>query len=81
MASGPETPRAQDVAKVAEIVRDTARRALATLHDRRERTLVHEVIDLTDVQLSENCGRNEGLSYEHARRALDQWLASRDSRV
>jgi arginase len=34
------------------------------------------VIDFTDVPLSENCGRNEGLAYEQALRALDVLLAS-----
>jgi arginase len=34
------------------------------------------VIDFTDVPLSENWGRNEGLSYEHAMRALNRLLRS-----
>ena len=45
--------------------------------------LVHfdvDVIDFTDVPLSENWGRNEGLSYDHALRAFvhcspRRWLA------
>jgi arginase len=35
-----------------------------------------DVIDFTDVPLSENTGRNEGLAYEQALQALDRLLAS-----
>jgi arginase len=35
-----------------------------------------DVIDFTDVPLSENCGRNEGLAYDQALTALDMLLAS-----
>jgi arginase len=46
---------------------------------RCDRLLVHfdvDVIDFTDVPLSENWGRNEGLSYDAAMRALATLLAS-----
>ena len=46
---------------------------------RCERLLVHfdvDVIDFTDVPLSENWGRNQGLPYEQALLALDTLLAS-----
>lgn len=42
-----------------------------------DRLVVHfdvDVIDFTDVPLSENWGRNEGLAYEHALRALARLL-------
>jgi arginase family enzyme len=48
-------------------------------HARCERLLVHfdvDVIDFTDVPLSENVGRNEGLQFDHALRALDELLAT-----
>ena len=51
----------------------------ALIEERCDRVLVHfdvDVIDFTDVPLSENWGRNEGLSYEHALRALGVLLAS-----
>jgi arginase len=35
-----------------------------------------DVIDFTDVPLSENWGRNEGLPFDHALRALEAILAS-----
>jgi arginase len=56
-----------------------AERALAVAGDRCDRLLVHfdvDVIDFTDVPLSENWGRNEGLAYESAMRALDALLAT-----
>ncbi len=59
-----------------------ARRALALVEDRCERLLVHfdvDVIDFTDVPLSENWGRNEGLAYTDALRALGALLG--DPRV
>ena len=45
----------------------SARRALELLGERCDRVVVHfdvDVIDFTDVPLSENWGRNEGLAYE-----------------
>ena len=59
-----------------------ARRALALVEDRCERLLVHfdvDLIDFTDVPLSENWGRNEGVAYTHALRALGALLG--DPRV
>ena len=56
-----------------------ARRARALIEDRCDRLLVHfdvDVIDFTDMPLSENWGRNEGLAYDHAMRALRTLLAS-----
>ena len=56
-----------------------ALRARELLEDRCERLLVHfdvDVIDFTDVPLSENSGRNEGLAYDHALTALQTLLAS-----
>ena len=54
-------------------------RACAALEARCERLLVHfdvDVIDFTDVPLSENTGRNEGLAYADAMRALARLLAA-----
>jgi arginase len=74
--------RGIEVAPVDEVAADpeqAAARALEMMRDRCDRLLVHfdvDVIDFTDVPLSENCGRNEGLAYEHAMRALDQLLGS-----
>jgi arginase len=48
------------------------------LEARCERLVVHfdvDVIDFTDVPLSENCGRNEGLAYDAAFRAARVLLA------
>jgi arginase len=56
-----------------------AQRALDTLTPRVDRVLVHfdvDVIDFTDTPLSENPGRNEGISYEQAAIALAVLLAS-----
>jgi arginase len=56
-----------------------AARALGLIGSRAERLLVHfdvDVIDFTDTPLSENPGRNEGLPYADAIRALDALLAS-----
>jgi arginase len=56
-----------------------AARACGLMEDRCDRVLVHfdvDVIDFTDVPLSENTGRNEGLAYDRALRALDRLLAS-----
>jgi arginase len=66
-----------DVLAVDEVSADpaaAAARALELLDDRVERLLVHfdvDVIDFTDVPLSENPGRNEGLAYDDAVRALE----------
>jgi arginase len=70
------------VVPVDEVAADptgAAARACARMEDRRARILVHfdvDVIDFTDTPLSENTGRNEGLAYEQALRALDRLLAS-----
>jgi arginase len=56
-----------------------AARALELAEDRFDRLLVHfdvDVIDFTDMPLSENTGRNEGLPFETAMRALGVLLAS-----
>jgi arginase len=56
-----------------------ASRALALLEPRCERLLVHfdvDVVDFTDTPLSENWGRNEGLAFATALRALTTLLAS-----
>jgi arginase len=66
-----------DIVAVDEVRADpvaAAARALELLDDRAERLLVHfdvDVIDFTDVPLSENPGRNEGLAYDDAVRALE----------
>jgi arginase len=52
--------------------------ACARMEERCDRVLVHfdvDVIDFTDVPLSENTGRNQGLAYADALRALDRLLA------
>jgi arginase len=75
--------RAIEVVAVHEVAADPERaatRARQSLEGRCDRVLVHfdvDVIDFTDVPLSENWGRNEGLSYEHTMRALAALLASR----
>jgi arginase len=49
------------------------------MDSRCDRLLVHfdvDVIDFTDVPLSENTGRNEGLSYDQALSALAVLLTS-----
>jgi arginase len=56
-----------------------AARGRELIETRCERFLVHfdvDVIDFTDVPLSENWGRNEGLPYDKALQALDGLLAS-----
>jgi arginase len=56
-----------------------AARACTLMEDRCDRLLVHfdvDVIDFTDVPLSENTGRNQGLAFDEALRALDGLLAS-----
>jgi arginase len=72
--------RAIDVIAVDELRSDptaAASRALDLLGDRAERVLVHfdvDVIDFTDVPLSENPGRNEGVAYADAIAALGTLL-------
>jgi arginase len=56
-----------------------ARRGRELIEDRCDRLLVHfdvDVIDFTDVPLSENWGRNEGLAFDDAMSALQTLLAS-----
>jgi arginase len=70
------------VIPVAEVATDperAAHRARGLIENRCDRLLVHfdvDVIDFTDMPLSENSGRNEGLAYDHAMRALQTLLAS-----
>ena len=67
------------VAEVAADPEGAGARAAAAVGERCDRLLVHfdvDVIDFTDVPLSENTGRNEGLAYIDAMRALDALLAS-----
>jgi arginase len=74
--------RAIEVVPVGDVAADPARaaaRARHSIESRCDRLLVHfdvDVIDFTDVPLSENWGRNEGLSFQHALRALDAVLSS-----
>jgi arginase len=71
------------VIPVDEVAADpecAAARALAVLEERCDRILMHfdvDVIDFTDVPLSENWGRNEGLAYDTTMSALAALLASR----
>jgi arginase len=75
--------RKLSVTPVDEVAADPGRaadRALAVLEEHCDRILVHfdvDVIDFTDVPLSENWGRNEGLAYDTTMRALRVLLASR----
>jgi arginase len=70
------------VVPVDEVAADPEGAALQArehLEARCDRVLVHfdvDVVDFTDVPLSENCGRNEGLSYVDTMRALRVLLAS-----
>jgi arginase len=74
--------RAITVVGVEDVAADpeaAALRARELIEDRCDRLLVHfdvDVIDFTDVPLSENWGRNEGLAYDHAMRALRSLVAS-----
>jgi len=74
--------RGLSVFPVGEVAADpeaAAARACEALEARCDRLLVHfdvDVIDFTDVPLSENTGRNEGLAYADAMRALARLLAS-----
>jgi arginase len=71
-----------EVVAVADVAADphaAASRARQSIERRCDRLLVHfdvDVIDFTDVPLSENWGRNEGLSFDHAVGALATILAS-----
>jgi arginase len=67
------------VGDVAADPEGAATRALAMLEPRCDRLLVHfdvDVVDFTDTPLSENWGRNEGLAFETALRALGVLLSS-----
>ena len=74
--------RAVSVVPVAEVAagpEQAALRAREIVEGRCDRLLVHfdvDVIDFTDFPLSENTGRNEGLAYDDAIRALRALLAS-----
>jgi arginase len=74
--------RSIEVLPVADVAVDpdgAATSARRSMESRCDRLLVHfdvDVIDFTDVPLSENWGRNEGLSYEHALRALTSLVSS-----
>ena len=63
------------VEEVAADPEAAAERAKELFAERCDRLLVHfdvDVIDFTDVPLSENVGRNEGLAYEQALRAFGE---------
>ena len=67
------------VDEVAAGPEQAARRARELVEDRCDRLLVHfdvDVIDFTDLPLSENTGRNQGLAYVHAVSALQALLES-----
>lgn len=67
------------VDQVAADPKRAAADALKLIESRCERLLIHfdvDVIDFTDVPLSENTGRNEGLAYNQALTALDTLLHS-----
>lgn len=67
------------VDEVAADPEGAAARALALIDERCDRLLVHfdvDVIDFTDVPMSENTGRNEGLAYVDAMAALHRLLQS-----
>ena len=67
---------------VGEVAKDperAAERALAQIESYFDRLLVHfdvDTVDFTDLPLSENTGRNEGLPFETAVRALSKLLKS-----
>jgi arginase len=66
------------VEAVSEDAAGAARRALALVRSRFNRFVVHldvDVIDFTDAPLSENTGRNIGLSFEAATGALRELLS------
>jgi arginase len=65
--------------EVAADPRGTAARAIEGFASRFDRLLVHfdvDTIDFTDVPLSEETGRNQGLSFEQAMQALEGLLES-----
>ena len=67
------------VAEVAEDPEVAVARARGMLEDRCDRLLVHfdvDVIDFTDMPLSENWGRNEGLSFDVAQRTFAELAVS-----
>ena len=67
------------VGEVAADPRGAATRVLAEMEPRYERLLVDldvDTVDFTDLPLSENTGRNEGLSFDAAMRALAVLLES-----
>jgi arginase len=67
------------VEEVAADPEGTAARALAEMEPRFDRLLVHfdvDTVDFTDLPLSENSGRNEGLPFDAAMRSLGTLLAS-----
>jgi arginase len=71
--------RTVPVADVAADPEGAVAAALAALVPRIDRLLVHfdvDVVDFTDAPLSENTGRNEGLTLEQAFRALRVFVAS-----
>jgi arginase len=65
--------------EVATDPEGAAARALAQMEARFDRLLVHfdvDTVDFTDLPLSENAGRNEGLPFDAAMRALGTLLGS-----
>jgi arginase len=67
------------VGEVAADPEGAAARALAEMDRRCDRLLVHfdvDTVDFTDLPLSENTGRNEGLPFDTAVRALGILLES-----
>jgi arginase len=67
------------IREVATDPEGAAARALAQMEARFDRLLVHfdvDTVDFTDLPLSENAGRNEGLPFEAAMRALGTLLGS-----
>ena len=67
------------VGDVAADPEAAATRALTEMEPRFDRLLVHfdvDTVDFTDLPLSENTGRNEGLLFETAMRALKMLLKS-----
>jgi arginase len=67
------------VGEVADDPEGAAVRALVLMEARCDRLLVHfdvDTVDFTDLPLSENTGRNKGLAFEAALRALGTLLGS-----
>lgn len=68
------------VDEVADAPEETATNALSEFGSQFDRLVVHfdvDVIDFTDLPLSENTGRNEGLAFDEAMRALTTLLSDR----